>query len=39
MKTIPMQPLLLRKGKADAAIWRHCDGSHKGDEIASLRSQ
>ena len=29
----------LRGGEADAAILWHCDGSHKDDEIASLRSQ
>jgi len=31
--------LSLRGGEADAAIWRHCGGSHKAGEIASLRSQ
>jgi len=31
--------LSLRGGEADAAILWHCDGGHKDDEIASLRSQ
>ena len=36
---LPKEQASLRGGAADAAILWCCDGSHKRDKIASLRSQ